>query len=287
MARPEGIMSRATRPRLRSIIAYRRSFGEGARARGAANEERLLEAVLSLRAGAAWVLDARPATPEEDARGVDVVVTSDIGALYLQSKSSRAGVAKFEAVARKLRIEAVLVSIYIETTAARALVALQVLRAEIVRERATQSVTDVAKAKAEKARAKAAQDLMKAERREAKRLAATPKKARLTKIDVRNKRKAEARNARLRTTIEQRRAEHEASIAAKALRDAERRDVLQLRCPCCNRNMSAPSDWRRVVDGAWACEECSAQMDRDMEYLGRPVSARAAGRLLAIVGGAF
>lgn len=113
----------------RQIAAHNRFVGEAACERGAANEARLLDAVLALRAGgASWILDGRRATPEEDAAGADVVVTTDAGALYLQSKSSRAGLAKFAAKARTIRVEAVVVSLDDATTRARALAALEALR---------------------------------------------------------------------------------------------------------------------------------------------------------------
>lgn len=118
----------------RQITAHNRFAGEAASERGAANEARLLDAVLALRAGgASWILDARRATPEEDAAGADVVVTTDAGTLYLQSKSSRAGLAKFSAKARTIRVEAVVVSLDDATTRMRALVALSALRSEAMR----------------------------------------------------------------------------------------------------------------------------------------------------------
>jgi hypothetical protein len=66
--------------------------GCAARKKGRRNEERVLEAVKRL--GGEDLLDARLATPDEDAKGVDVVVTSwEFGTFFLQVKSSRCGAA--------------------------------------------------------------------------------------------------------------------------------------------------------------------------------------------------
>jgi hypothetical protein len=117
----------------RQFEAFCKAFGDAARERGSANERRLLDAVFGLRAGATWILDARPATEDEDRAGADVVVTADVGTLYLQSKSSRGGAAKFSATARRIQVEAVVVSLDDATTRTRALVALSVMRAERMR----------------------------------------------------------------------------------------------------------------------------------------------------------
>jgi hypothetical protein len=90
----------------RQYAAYCKLYGDAARERGAANEERLLAAVFGLRAGASWIRDARRATPEEDAVGVDVVVESDVGPLRLQAKSS-AGAARRFVARRGVAVEAV------------------------------------------------------------------------------------------------------------------------------------------------------------------------------------
>jgi hypothetical protein len=42
-----------------------------------------------------WLLETRPATPEEDAAGVDVVAYTDAGEIPIQIKSSRTGKREF------------------------------------------------------------------------------------------------------------------------------------------------------------------------------------------------
>jgi len=67
-----------------------REIGRLANERGRKNERRVVAA--SALITDEWMSGARPATPEEDARGIDVVVlTNDMGNLYLQVKSSWCG----------------------------------------------------------------------------------------------------------------------------------------------------------------------------------------------------
>ncbi len=54
--------------------------------------------------------EARLATRREDAAGIDVVVASDVGALYLQIKSSRLGVRKFEQHGRRRSLIGVVIA---------------------------------------------------------------------------------------------------------------------------------------------------------------------------------
>lgn len=42
-----------------------------------------------------WIYSGRPATHEEDCRGIDCVFETDVGELYIQVKSSRDAVEKF------------------------------------------------------------------------------------------------------------------------------------------------------------------------------------------------
>lgn len=190
----------------RQITAHSRFVGEAARERGAANEARLLEAVLALRAGgASWILDARRATPEEDAAGADVVVTTDAGTLYLQSKSSRAGLAKFSAKARTIRVEAVVVSLDDATTRSRALVALSALRAEAMRPVPRPVVLEVRKAPRPLAMATRVEPV----RAPAEELVAEPA--------------IPPRPAAPRPTKSERRLAHEAAVALAKKRKAERK----------------------------------------------------------------
>lgn len=55
---------------------------------------RILTALASVK-NPEWLLDARKAPPWLDARGVDVIATTDVGDLYLQIKSSRRGAKTF------------------------------------------------------------------------------------------------------------------------------------------------------------------------------------------------
>ncbi len=72
----------------RRASAVARGLGELARARGATNEEAALRAAMSAPTRIRWVTSARAATPDEDRRGIDIVVTTTLGALWLQVKSS-------------------------------------------------------------------------------------------------------------------------------------------------------------------------------------------------------
>lgn len=49
-----------------------------------------------------WILGVRQATHAEDANGIDVVVSTDVGKLFLQVKSSKAGLQRWRAKNRRL-----------------------------------------------------------------------------------------------------------------------------------------------------------------------------------------
>lgn len=115
--------------------ALYRMFGEAAQALGRANEARLLEAVEYLRERHAWILGVRQAAQEEDAKGIDLVVTTDVGELYLQSKSSKTAAVDFMQRRRKLLIAAVVVRGNKERVAGRALTALTDLRLAVLEKR--------------------------------------------------------------------------------------------------------------------------------------------------------
>lgn len=64
--------------------------------RGQRSEARLIEVVEHIAKNrVSWIRSVRKATIEEDAQKIDVVVTTDVGDLLLQVKSSRAGLKKF------------------------------------------------------------------------------------------------------------------------------------------------------------------------------------------------
>jgi len=79
-----------------------------ARARGRRNEERALAACRSA-ARPEWMKSARLAAHREDHAGIDLVLETDVGQLFLQVKSSMTGKVKFESVRRKHRIAVVVV----------------------------------------------------------------------------------------------------------------------------------------------------------------------------------
>lgn len=111
----------------------RQELGRLAFERGRAHEVLVLEIVNELRADHQWIRSARLATPEEDRRGIDVVVTTDVGDLYLQVKSSPLGAARFHAGSRTTLIGCVVVAP--KRTRARVLAVLSQLLAEVQRRR--------------------------------------------------------------------------------------------------------------------------------------------------------
>ncbi len=60
---------------------------------GHRNEERALDVIISAKLE--WIYSARLATKEEDSRGIDIVLETDIGQLFFQIKSSYYGMKKF------------------------------------------------------------------------------------------------------------------------------------------------------------------------------------------------
>lgn len=86
-----------------------RMLGHVNRERGRNNEQRVLDALTARQERLApWLGDVRLATPDEDARGIDIVVTTqDLGPLYLQVKSSRTGAERFHAKKRPALIATV------------------------------------------------------------------------------------------------------------------------------------------------------------------------------------
>jgi hypothetical protein len=80
-------------------------------ARGVLAEKRVLD-VCTAPGRPRWVLGARRASPEEDARGIDVVVDSDVGPLWLQVKSSYFAKERFLAKAPRPGIGVVVILPY-------------------------------------------------------------------------------------------------------------------------------------------------------------------------------
>ena len=65
-----------------------RAYGRWSRKRGRAAEERVYARMDDVVASVEWLTAWRRSTPEEDARGIDAVATSDVGELHLQVKAS-------------------------------------------------------------------------------------------------------------------------------------------------------------------------------------------------------
>ncbi len=86
-----------------------RLIGHSANARGAAAEAVVLAAAQLAVERHEWLTEARAATPAEDRRGIDVVVGSDVGPLFLQIKEGRAAARAFNTERRGTLIEAVAV----------------------------------------------------------------------------------------------------------------------------------------------------------------------------------
>ena len=85
-----------------------RVLGRLGNERGRANEHHALEACL-LPTRPAWMTSARAGTRAEDHDGIDVVVESDVGKLFLQVKSSRTGKAAFAERRRRAHVAVVVV----------------------------------------------------------------------------------------------------------------------------------------------------------------------------------
>lgn len=82
---------------------FRRQLYLANKDRGTRSEERVLHA-LSPEHRPAWMRDVCKATAEQDHRGIDIVLKSDVGDLYIQVKSSRGGQERFDAHPRRRRL---------------------------------------------------------------------------------------------------------------------------------------------------------------------------------------
>lgn len=79
-------------------MSVHKALGRAANQRGETNEIRVLNVLQTEQP--AWMFSARAATEDEDSKGVDIVVDTDVGKLFLQVKSSRTGVAKHKSKRR-------------------------------------------------------------------------------------------------------------------------------------------------------------------------------------------
>jgi hypothetical protein len=85
-------------------------LGADAKKRGRRSEDHVLEA-LALPSRPEWIRSVRKATKTEDRAGIDVVVESDVGKLFVQVKSSRGGKTHFEEKRRRARIAVVVAKV--------------------------------------------------------------------------------------------------------------------------------------------------------------------------------
>ena len=130
------VLRRAQRRAVRRAAArVVQEIGRVGRARGRENEERLLAAVLSIVGQTEWIRGARMGSPEEDRRGIDLVVDTNVGPLFLQAKSSRDAASRFRASRGHTLIGVVVVSLDAVTTGRRAITELSKLRAAVIANR--------------------------------------------------------------------------------------------------------------------------------------------------------
>ena len=71
------------------------STGQAANRKGKLAEDRVLSAAFVVCEKEEWLYVARPATMMEDHDGIDIIVYSSIGKLFLQVKSSHCGARQF------------------------------------------------------------------------------------------------------------------------------------------------------------------------------------------------
>lgn len=88
----------------------RQILGKVGRERGTSSEARVL-AACQLEGRPPWMVSARAATREEDHAGIDVVIESDVGKLFVQVKSSRRGKAAFLERRRRAVVGVVVASV--------------------------------------------------------------------------------------------------------------------------------------------------------------------------------
>lgn len=93
----------------RDRCASNKIQGRHANKKGRTAEERALAAVAHIAIKFTWMQNHRLATKPEDAKGIDVVVNTSIGPLYIQVKSSRTGVRHYKERRRKARVVIVII----------------------------------------------------------------------------------------------------------------------------------------------------------------------------------
>lgn len=80
-----------------------RLSGRYGNTRGRAHEERFVE-IVATRFQAKWFRSVRRASKREDQRGIDAVIDTSIGPLYVQVKSSPGGMRRFVQKKRRARV---------------------------------------------------------------------------------------------------------------------------------------------------------------------------------------
>ena len=117
--------------KLRSLL------GKIGNQRGRMNEQRFSKAISDFPDKPSWWLSFRLATFEEDQKGIDVVVTTDVGKLFLQIKSSLRGKKKFENKQRRFPIAVVVIydKEANETIYQKAVEAIGLIREQILKDR--------------------------------------------------------------------------------------------------------------------------------------------------------
>lgn len=78
-----------------SEMTYLQQEGRRSALKGARAEASVVQVLNNHERRPGWLLESRACTEEEDARGIDVVVNTDIGEIYIQVKSSKSNAQKF------------------------------------------------------------------------------------------------------------------------------------------------------------------------------------------------
>ena len=118
-------------------MGVKQALGKIGNERGLENEFKVLNGVRGASSKPAWYRDVRHATREEDDRGIDVVVYTDIGELYLQVKSSKFRAVQFKRKSRKQMIGMIVVKVKdtLDQLGAKAFAEVGRLRSQILEKR--------------------------------------------------------------------------------------------------------------------------------------------------------
>lgn len=93
------------------ITSFHKALGSATNQKGREAEIAVLATLIRSEGNPlpAWVEAARYSTPDEERRGIDIVVMTDVGRLFLQVKRSREGVRRFLKAHAHTRIQTVVV----------------------------------------------------------------------------------------------------------------------------------------------------------------------------------